>query len=187
MSVEIARGHVFIATSIDGFVAKKDHSLDWLIKQPEDSENKSYDEFKATIDVLVMGSGSFKTILGFGFWPYEVPVKVMSTSMTQKDIPADLKGKVEIINQAPKAVMAALFQEGYKNAYIDGGRLVQSFINEGLIEDMTLTLIPILLGEGISLFGPIKEDIDLELIESIAHRTGFVQNHYRLIHNSNEK
>ncbi len=180
MKRKLTRGHVFIAASADGFVARKDHSLDWLMKQSDDPENKSYENFIANIDVIVMGSGSYKTVLGFDAWPYEIPVMVMSNTLTPADIPARLEGKVELTNLAPTALMEVLYLKDYKHAYVDGGKLVQSFIREGLVEDMTITLIPILIGDGIRLFGDIKDDIDLELIKSYSYNAGFVQNHYRL-------
>ncbi len=180
MESKKARGLVFMATSIDGFVARKDHSLDWLMKYPDDGNDKSYEEFIANIDVLVMGSGSFKTVLKFDPWPYTIPVLVMSHSLSQKDIPEALIGKVEVTRLDPIQLMESLFKQGNKNAYVDGGKLVQSFISDGLIEEMTITQIPILIGEGIRLFGDIKEDIDLELLNSRAYGAGFVQNHYRL-------
>jgi len=174
-------GHVFMATSLDGFVARKDHSLDWLMKQPTKAEDSGYDEFMASVDGLVMGSGSFRTVLGFDPWPYEKPVVVMSSSLTNADVPSQLEGKVEITQLGPNELMGSLEEKGWKRAYVDGGKIVQSFIKAGLVADMTITIIPILIGDGLRLFGDIDHDIDLELGSSHAFDSGAVSNHYKLL------
>lgn len=179
-----ATGHVFIAMSLDGFIAKKDNSLDWLMKYDTKGQDQGFEEFIEKSDVLVMGSGTFRTVLGFGEWPYKKPVMVMSRSMTIDDIPEELSSSVQITDQAPKALMESLFEQGLKQVYVDGGQVIQSFLREGLIEDMTITIIPILLGQGKRLFGEIDQDIDLELLDSKKLNCGFVQNHYKLLKES---
>jgi len=174
-------GHVFIATSLDGFVARTDHTMDWLNRQIIEGEDHGFEKFMGSVDGLVMGSGSFKNVLTFGDWPYQKHVKVMSQSLNESDIPADLNGKVSLTRLSPKELMSALNKEGWKRAYVDGGQLVQSFIREGLIEDVTLTLVPILIGSGLRLFGEVDRDIDLQLRHSLAFGSGMVQNHYKLI------
>jgi dihydrofolate reductase len=174
-------GHVFMATSLDGFVARKDHSLDWLMKQNTDGEDHGFDDFMASVDGLIMGSGSFKTVLAFESWPYQKPVIVMSHSLVENDIPAELESKVRLTQLSPQELILSLVKEGWKRAYVDGGKLVQSFIRAGLVQDMTITSVPVLIGEGVRLFGSIDDDIDLELIGSKSFNSGLVQNHYRLI------
>lgn len=177
-------GHVFMAMSLDGFVARKDHTLDWLEKQQTEGEEHGYDDFMASVDGLVMGSGSFNTVLTFESWPYEKPVIVMSQSLTENDVPPELKGKVEISRLSPSELMLSLSQRGWSRAYIDGGRLVQSFIKHGLVEDMTVTIVPILIGDGLRLFGPLDRDIDLNLTRSRRFESGLVSNSYRLLSDS---
>lgn len=174
-------GHVFIATSLDGFVARKDHSLDWLMKQNIGGEDQGYNNFIASVDGLVMGRGSFQKVLTFDKWPYEKPVVVMSNSLTQNDIPKDLNDKVRVTALEPRELMESLESEGWKHAYVDGGKIIHSFIKAGLIEDIILTFIPILIGDGIRLFGEINTDIDLTLLKSRHFKSGLVQNHYRLL------
>jgi dihydrofolate reductase len=174
-------GHVFIAVSLDGFVARKNHSIDWLMKQSTEGEDLGFDDFMASVDGLIMGSGSFKNVLTFGAWPYKKPVMVMSHSLTEEDIPPELEGRVRLTGLSPQELMKSLEREGWKRAYVDGGLLVQSFIRAGLIKDINITVIPILLGDGLPLFGPIKGDIDLKLMGSESFGSGLVQNRYELI------
>ncbi|WP_417795772.1 dihydrofolate reductase family protein [Terasakiella pusilla] len=171
-------GHIFIATSLDGFIARTDHQLDWLIKQPSEAEDHGYEAFISNMDGLIMGRGSFETLLSFNEWPYKKPTIVMSKSLTPDQIPKKLRGKVTLTRQKPEELMEDL---AWSKAYIDGGKVIQSFINAGLIEDMIITTVPILIGDGISLFGSIERDIDLKLISSNAFKSGMVQNHYQLL------
>lgn len=173
-------GHVFVAVSLDGFVAREDHQLDWLMKQDTGDGDHGFAAFMDSVDGLVMGAGTFRTVLGFGEWPYTKPVVVMSRSLTDADIPAHLPGKARISRKAPAALMEDLKAEGWKRAYVDGGQLVQSFLREGLIDDMIISIIPILIGRGISLFGPLNNDVDLELIRAEAFGAGLLQTHYRI-------
>lgn len=175
-------GHVFIATSMDGFVARDtsdpELKLDWLMKQDTVGEDHGYDEFMDSVDGLVMGRGSFETLLGFEGWPYGKPVIVVSKSLNQSDIPDELKDKVELVNLTPHEVMDMLDKRGWKRAYIDGGKLVQSFVSLGLVEDIILTRIPILIGTGVPLFGALDKDIDLELKSVKAFESGLVTTVY---------
>lgn len=182
MTAKTITGHVFIATSLDGFVARDttnpEIKLDWLMKQNTVGEDHGYDDFIESIDGLVMGRGSFETLLDFEGWPYGKPVIVVSKSLTQADIPDELSDKVELVNLTPLEVMDMLKKRGWTRAYIDGGKLVQSFIREGLIEDITLTRIPILIGTGVPLFGAVDHDIDLELRSVKAFESGLVTSVY---------
>ncbi|MCB4454946.1 dihydrofolate reductase family protein [Leisingera sp. McT4-56] len=174
-------GHVFIATSLDGFVARQDHSLDWLHKQPvAEDDDGGFAAFMDSVDGLVMGTGSFRTLLGFGHWPYTKPVVVLSSSLTEQDIPEELKDKVRLSTAAPADLMQKLQQEGWTRAYIDGGRMVQSFLRQGLIADLTITTVPILIGSGIPLFGSLDQDIDLQVASSRILPTGMVQTTFRV-------
>jgi dihydrofolate reductase len=184
-SIIMTTGHVFLATSLDGFVARKNHSLDWLDKANQSfpkGEDGGYGAFIKDLDGIIMGRGSFNTILGFGFWPYSIPVIVLSSSLSATDIPNEYKHKVQISRSTPNEIMAEVAELGWKRAYIDGGALIQSFIREGLVKDITLTIIPVLLGSGISLFGSIEKDIELELISSKQFHAGIIQNSYRFLY-----
>jgi len=172
-----------MAISLDGFVARKDHNLDWLMKHDTEGEDPGYDDFISRMDGIVMGRGSFQTVLTFDHWPYQKPVVVMSKTMTQTDIPKELQKQVTITTLPPDQLMQSLASEGWVHAYIDGGQVVQSFIKANLIEDMVITITPILIGDGIRMFGELDADIDLELVSSRKLKAGFVQSHYRLLPN----
>lgn len=171
-------GHSFMATSLDGFVARPDHRLDWLTKQPTAPEDHGYDAFVAGMDGIVMGSGSFRTVLGFAEWPYAKPVVVLSHSLTPADIPPHLTDRVRLSTLSPAALMAELATQGWTRVYVDGGSLIHSFLRAGLVQDMTLTVIPILIGQGLRMFGPLTQDIDLTLDRATPFPSGLVQLRY---------
>ena len=173
-------GHIFMAMSLDGFVAREDFGLDWLMKQKTDGEDHGNEAFMASVDGLVMGSGSFRTMLTFGAWPYEKPVVVLSRTMKSKDVPEELRDKVSVSALAPRQLMASLSEQGWKRAYIDGGKIIQSFMREGLIADMTVTVVPILIGEGKRMFGSLDADIDLQLLGSKSFPSGLVTSRYEV-------
>lgn len=138
--------------------------------------------FIKTVDGLVMGSNSFKTVLSFPEWPYQIPVVVMSRSMTEKDVPEKLRDKVTITSQEPIELMRTLKEkQGWSRAYIDGGKIIQSFLRCGLISDIDLFVMPVLLGKGKKLFGDVEKDVDLRLHLSRAHDHGIVENFYEVL------
>jgi dihydrofolate reductase len=169
-----------IATSLDGFIARRDHQIDWLTKQDTEGDDLGFEAFMASVDGIVMGRGSYENVLTFGEWPYKKPVIVMSKRLSDDDIPKRLQGRIRMVDLGPAEMIKSLAAEGWSRAYVDGGKIVQSFIRCGLIEDLVLTTIPILLGDGLRLFGEIGGDIDLELIDSKSFGSGLVQTHYRL-------
>ncbi len=174
---------VYIATSIDGFIATPDGGIDWLMEYSADAKIKgefSYEQFISSIDVLIMGRNTFEKVLTFGEWPYEgTPLIVLSTTLTE--VPADLQGKAETFNGSLEELDQLLTKREYKRAYIDGGRTVQSFLNEGLVSDLTLTRIPVILGGGISLFGTSDLPIKLNHEKTETNSVGFVMSRYRVI------
>lgn len=174
---------VFIATSFDGFIAKIDGGIEWL-NNPKYSESQikgiSFEKFMSNVDALVMGRNTYEKVLTFGFWPYEKEVIVLTTK--KLDIPKDLKDKVRIENLEPKDLINKLSQEGKKNLYIDGGKTIQSFIDNKLIDEMIITQIPILLGKGIRLFDESDNEYHLDLIDSQKSDNGFVQSRYKIIY-----
>lgn len=173
---------VFIATSLDGFIARSDGGLDWLDAANATvpaGEDCGYGAFMADIDALVMGRKTFEQVLTFGQWPYgQTPVVVLSSRPF--DIPAGLKGTVSHSSETPDQLCARLDAEGLPRRYIDGGLTVQRFLAAGRIDEMTITLIPVLLGQGIPLFGPRIGDVPLTLVGTRAYDWGFVQLHYRI-------
>jgi dihydrofolate reductase len=174
-------GHVFIATSLDGFIARLDGSIDWLPGLDSDpGENYGYDAFLASVDGLIMGRNSFEKILEFDEWPYPKPVVVLSRSMDASAKRGDLAGKVEISTLDPRAIMERLAERGWKRIYVDGGKVIQSFLREGLIADMVITRVPVLLGEGLPLFGPLAGGIELKHLDTRSYPSGLVQSRYAI-------
>jgi dihydrofolate reductase len=173
-------GHVFIAQSLDGFIARPDGGLDWLLSRGDPAEDHGYAAFIAGVDGIVMGRGTFDTVLAFDPWPYALPVIVLSASLPADAVPARLAGRVRILDLTPAAAMAQLAREGFARVYVDGGRLVQSFLAAGLIADMVVTTVPVLIGGGRPLFGPLPGDVALEHQATTAFPSGLVQSRYRV-------
>lgn len=173
---------VFIATSLDGFIARTDGDIEWLheVEPIGGDDDAGYGAFFNSIDVLVMGRGSFEKVLEFDEWPYQSkPVIVLSRSLT--GVPDKLCDKVKIDASSPQDLVEKLSREGCKRIYLDGGKVIQSFISEGLVDDIIVTTIPILIGQGRPLFGPLHKDINLRLIETKSWENGLVQLHYQLL------
>ncbi len=169
---------VFIAVSLDGYIAKKDGSIDWLNEIPNpDGNDYGYSEFMKKIDAVIMGRNTFEKVLTFGAWPYDKPVFVLSRTL--KLIDDHLSGKVKLTNKSIKELAAELESRGLKNLYIDGGLTIQSFLKEDLIDEMIITKIPVLLGDGIPLFGETGTETKFDLLSSNSFGNGFVQDHYK--------
>ncbi|MCB1445578.1 MAG: dihydrofolate reductase [Rhizobiaceae bacterium] len=174
-------GHVFIATSLDGFIARRDGAIDWLPGLETDpGENYGYDGFIESIDGLVMGRNSFEKALEFETWPYSRPTIVLSHTLDDMALRGDIRKAVEISRLAPGDLMAALAQRGWSRVHVDGGKVIQSFLREGLIADMVITRVPVLLGAGLPLFGALPADVSLAHDETRAYPSGLVQSRYRV-------
>ena len=172
---------VFIATSLDGFIARKDGGLDWLDKanaMVPAGEDCGYGEFMASVDVLVMGRNTYEKVLSFGAWPYEKPVVVLSSGPVE--IAPDLAGRVSSSSEAPQELYRRLQAEGIKRVYLDGGVTIQRFLAAGLVDELTVTVIPVLLGEGLPLFGALEQELPLRLVESRGYDFGFLQVRYEV-------
>jgi dihydrofolate reductase len=169
---------VYIATSIDGFIAKKDGGIDWLFKVPNpDKSDFGYNDFIKNIDAIVMGRNTFELVLTFGSWPYNKPVFVLSKTL--KSIPNNLEGKAEILNETPRSVVKELNSRKYFNLYIDGGKTIQGFLKQELIDEIIIARIPILLGDGIPLFDILTKEQKYEHIKTDIFNNALVKSHYR--------
>ncbi|KFC65946.1 dihydrofolate reductase family protein [Massilia sp. LC238] len=173
--------HVFIATSLDGYIARPDGDIGWLLQRDAPDEDHGYGDFIADKDVIVMGRGSYEKVLGFDSWPYDRPVLVLSKQLAGAPVPEALRGKVRFSDAAPTQAMAELASQGVHRVYVDGGQLVQSFIRAGLVEDMVLSTVPVLIGAGRPLFGALPRDLDLALVASRSFPSGLVQSTYRFV------
>jgi dihydrofolate reductase len=170
---------VYIATSLDGFIARKNGDLDWLPAGAEGDEDFGYAEFMSSIDHVVMGRNTFEKVLTFGGWHYGKKMIVL----TGRDLilPPELADKVEALDLSPRELVREMERRGAKSIYLDGGLTIQRFLRDGLVDEMTITIIPILLGEGLPLFGKLEKDVMLELVASKSFENGFVQNKYKLL------
>ena len=173
-------GHVFIATSLDGFIARPDGSLDWLLSRDDPGEDHGYDAFIAGMECIIMGRGSFDAVRTFPEWPYGLPVLVLSQHLAAQPVPADLHGKVEFAALSPEQAFHHLAARGHRRAYVDGGQIVQSFLRAGLIDTLTITTAPVLIGQGRPLFGTLPQDIALLHQATRAFPSGLVQSTWRV-------
>ncbi|QDU16806.1 Dihydrofolate reductase [Gimesia maris] len=176
---------VYIATSLDGFIARKDGALDWLpgIESPEspEGEDYGYHEFMDSIDVLIMGRNTFETVLSFeGDWPYGAK-RMFILSSQPITIPNELTDSVESSSSSPGELIEQLAKRGFQHVYVDGGKTIQSFLRAGLIDELIITRIPILIGSGIPLFGEADADIQLKHLETQTFSNGLVQSRYQII------
>lgn len=176
------RTTVYIAASLDGFIARDNGDLDWLTPESgaAGGEDYGYAAFMGSVDALVMGRHTFEKVLTFNDWPYgNKRVVVLSTrSLT---LPAHLSDSVECMSGSPTEIITRLAARGHRHLYIDGGRTVQRFLDAGVIQRLIITRIPILIGQGIPLFGPLRHDIRLRHVETRQHSTGLVQSEYEVV------
>ena len=170
---------VFIATSIDGYIADSDGGLDWLFSIPNPEQlDMGYSEFMEQVDALVMGRKTFETVCGFeGNWPYNKPVFVISRTLDA--IPKDYRDKVELIKGSITEVLEEIHVREFPRLYIDGGLTIQNFLKEDLIDEMTITTIPIVLGGGSPLFSILPKELKFNLVESKVFLNDIVQNKYQ--------
>ena len=168
------KASVFIGTSVDGFIARANGNLDFL--PPGGGEPHGYDEFMSTVDALVIGRNTFETVLTFDAWPYaEKPVFVLSTRPLAN---APLGAVVERMSGEPSDIVSRLEARGLQHVYVDGGITIQQFLQAGLIQRLIITRVPVLIGTGIPLFGPLPSDIALTHIATRQYASGLVQSEY---------
>nr|WP_321453314.1 dihydrofolate reductase family protein [uncultured Carboxylicivirga sp.] len=170
---------VFIATSIDGYIADKNGELDWLhsIPNPE-NEDMGYIEFINRIDAIVMGRKTFETVISFTIpWPYNKPVFVLSNKLNE--IPASHKNRAYLIKGSLTDILEQIHKKGYERLYIDGGTTINHFLKADLIDEMILTTIPVLLGGGSSLFTDLPTQLNFGLTETKVYLNQIIQNHYK--------
>lgn len=168
---------VFIGTSLDGFIARPDGAFDFL---PTDGgESHGYEEFIASVDTLVIGRKTYETVLAFDTWPYgEKRVVVLSTGALDL---SKAKGAVEQMSGEPADIVARLEATGSRSLYVDGGITIQRFLRAGVIQRLIITRVPVLIGEGIPLFGRVERDIPLRHVATRAYASGLVQSEYEII------
>ena len=172
------RNIVFIATSLDGYIADKNGGLDWLNSIPNpDLIDMGYEKFNESIDAIVMGRTTFETVLNFDIdWPYTKPVFVLSRTL--EAIPEKYDEKAELVKGSLTNILLEINSRGYTRLYIDGGATIQSFLKEDLIDELIITTIPILLGGGAKLFSELPKELKFKHSNSSLFLDEIVQNHY---------
>lgn len=168
----------FVGISLDGFLARPNGLYDFLPADGGDSNG--YSEFMATVDALIIGRKTFETVLTFSEWPY-ADRQVVVLSRGRVDLSRVLQGRVEQISGSPAEIVAALSARGLKHAYIDGGITVQSFLAAGQLQRLIINRYPVLIGDGIPLFGRLTRDICLRHIATHTHSNGLVKSEYEVL------
>lgn len=168
---------VFCGVSVDGFLARLDHALDFL--ETGEQAPHGFEEFYNSVDVVVIGRKTFEVVLKFGKWFYgSKPVVVLSSRPV--DFSSVIGGVVEQMAGEPAEIVTQLQTRGFEHAYIDGGITLQRFLSAGLIDRLIITRVPVLIGEGIPLFGPLPHDISLGHVATRCYNGGLVQSEYEL-------
>ena len=173
------RALVYIATSLDGYIADREGGVDWLhaVPNPEGSDF-GFGQFMASVDALLMGRNTFETVLGFDVpWPYDKPVYVASERLTA--VPEALEGRAFLVRGSPAQLLEQLAEQGHGRVYVDGGRLIQSFLAADLIDELVLTRVPVLLGGGTPLFAKLERALAWSHLDTTVHAGQLVMSRYR--------
>jgi len=168
---------VYIGTSLDGFIARKDGDIDWLERFANDEAFHAYEEFISRVDAIVIGRGTFEKVLTFPSWPYTKKVFVLSSSIVKA--PDPVSEKVTILAKKPKELLSYLSGQGYATVYIDGGKVIQDFLQEDLIDELIISKVPVLIGSGIPLFGHLATDLTFQHIRTEVSSNGLVRSYYK--------
>ena len=167
---------VFVGTSVDGFIARPNGALDFL--PPGGGEPHGYSEFIATVDAIVIGRKTFETVLAMESWPY-ADKRVVVLSSHPVDI-SGARGVVEQMSGPPAEVVSQLAASGAKHLYVDGGITIQGFLRAGLVQRLTITRVPVLIGDGVPLFGALPCDVRLHHVATRHYPSGLVQSEYQV-------
>jgi dihydrofolate reductase len=163
--------------SVDGFIARPNGDLDFL--PPGGGEPHGYNEFIASVDALVIGRKTFETVQAFPEWPYG-DKRVVVLSSRPVDFAKVRGGVVEQMAGTPAEIVSKLAATGVRHVYVDGGITVQGFLRAGLVQRLTITRVPVLIGQGIPLFGSLPSDVRLQHVATQQYPSGLVKSEYRI-------
>ena len=168
----------YLGMSLDGFIAGPNDELDWLDELEHiEGVDYGYAEFMASVDALVMGRRTFETVLGLvEEWPYDKPVLVMSRTLSE--LPEHVSG-CELFSGSPTDVIAEAESRGWSKLYVDGGKLASSFANDGLLDELIVSVLPVALGEGVAVFGALTDHTWFDLVGTETFDNGMVQHTYK--------
>lgn len=168
---------VFVGTSLDGFIARRDGTYDFL---PTDGgEPHGYEEFFEKIDTVLIGRNTLEVVAKMASWPYEGKRVVVLSHRPLES--AGIPAPVEQMSGEPTEIAQKLAASGAKHVYVDGGVTVQAFLRAGLVQDLTITRVPVLIGDGIPLFGQVLKDISLRHVSTRQYKSGLVSSVYEVI------
>lgn len=167
---------VFLGISLDGFIARTDGNLDFLDLYQDGTEDYGYSDFIKNIDVILMGRKTFEKVISFEEWPYSIPVYVATNKGVV--IPEKLKNNCHKISGSPLEIINIFTAKNFKNIYIDGGVTIQAFLSENLIDEITISRLPVLIGDGISLFSKNQKEIHFIHKKTIVYKNGIIKSLY---------
>ena len=163
---------LFIASSLDGYIAKNNGSVDWLpVNCPS-----GYDKFYKSIDTVIMGKKTYDQVLTFGAYPYKDKKSYVLTHNDSKNSDED----IQFVNNAEKLTKNLLTIPGSDIWLVGGAEIITTFMNFGFIDEIIISIIPVVLGSGISLFTNIQKETKFQLIETTEY-DGLVEIHYKVL------
>jgi dihydrofolate reductase len=170
--------HVYIATSLDGFIATAEGGIEWLSQIPNPKQSDyGYAKFMRGIDAIVIGRKTYEKVLTFECWPYDKPVFILSRTL--REVPESIADKAEIVSGDIEKIVTRLHQQDHRHLYIDGGQTIQSFLAADAIDELIITHVPILLGKGIPLFGKLDKSLKFSHRKTEIFNNVLVQSQYK--------
>lgn len=181
--VSMVKVSVFIGTSLDGFIARENGDIDWLDdanKQVTPGEDFGFKSFLESVDQIIMGRKTFDQVMKFDNWPYNNTKMIVLTSKNI-EIPEKLRETVTTSNtSSPEQLIKELSDQSINHIYIDGGLVIQDFLSARLVDEITVTIVPILIGKGKSFSGLLSKDLSLQHLKTTVYNFGFVQIKYKI-------
>ena len=168
---------VFCGTSVDGFLARTNDTFDFL--ETPGTVPHGFTEFLSTVDVVVIGRRTFEVVRDLGHFGLYGKKQVVVLSSKPLDL-SSIKAKIEQMSGTPQDIVIQLEKRGFTHAYVDGGITIQQFLRSGLIDRITVTRVPVLIGEGIPLFAAVPHDIHLRHLSTRSYNGGLVQSKYEV-------
>ncbi|HEY6446034.1 MAG TPA: dihydrofolate reductase family protein [Acidobacteriaceae bacterium] len=173
---------VFVGISVDGFLARPDGSVDFL--DVGGNTPHGFEEFYASIDAIVIGRKTFEWVLSYcqshEAWPYGKK-RVVALSSRPLDFSSLAKASIEQMSGEPADIVARLSASGAQHLYIDGGLTIQRFLLAGQLDRLIVTCVPVLIGQGVPLFGALPADVSLRHVATRTWDTGLVQTEYHIV------
>ena len=177
--MESTQIQLFIAQTIDGFIAREDGSLDWLLGLPNPNQiDHGYNELINGVDMIIMGRKTYEELLALvEEWPYPNYKTYVVTGDQEYRVTTE---QTFLLHQIDRETIEKLKSESTKNIWlVGGGMLITQFLNLDAIDEMTLSVIPVILGKGIRLFPNVPKETTFTLIKSESFETGVVNLVYR--------